>query len=158
MAVFMMNWLLACAKSFKVTVILPDTVLVPEELNTALTKDSEYYKVDQLPIHRFLDKQFINFFVKSGQLFALSVGTQLDTDDCAAATPCGHLVLNLRKDTYNTLGLQGTQSKFSTERYAVIHAIDMFGYGSVGDVELTNRRSKLDKGAPVPLPLSEGCL
>uniref|UniRef100_A0A1B6GZ19 Uncharacterized protein n=1 Tax=Cuerna arida TaxID=1464854 RepID=A0A1B6GZ19_9HEMI len=102
-----------------VTVILPDTVLVPEELNTVLTKDSEYYKVDQLPVHRFLDKKFIDFFVKSGRLFALSVGTQLDTDDCAAVTPCGHLILNLRKETYNTLGLQGEQSRFSTERYVV---------------------------------------
>ncbi|KAG8271399.1 hypothetical protein J6590_063455 [Homalodisca vitripennis] len=37
------------------------------------------------------------------------------------------------------------RSLVTTEK-AVIHATDMFGYGSVGDAELTSRWSELDKG------------
>jgi len=102
-----------------VTVCLPDTVLVPENLNTTLIKDGSYYRVSKFPVHKFLDKQFIEAFVKSGRLTALSIETCIDTDDCAAVTPSGHLVLNLLKETYQTLGLEGAQSKFSTERYVM---------------------------------------
>lgn len=55
--------------------------------------------------------------VLTGQLWALSTGTHIDTDNCAAITPSGYLVLNLDKETYQTFGVQGTQSQFSTERY-----------------------------------------
>lgn len=53
----------------------------------------------------------------SGELTALSVGTCIDTDDCAAIIPSGHLVLNLTKETFQSLGLEGSQSAFTTERY-----------------------------------------
>lgn len=57
----------------------------------------------------------------TGQLWALSTDTHIDTDNCAAITPSGYLVLNLDKETYQTFGVEGTQSQFSTERYGEWH-------------------------------------
>lgn len=31
----------------------------------------------------------------------------MDVDDCVAVTPCGHLILSLNKETYQTIGLEG---------------------------------------------------
>ncbi|XP_054284120.1 ribonuclease P protein subunit p40-like isoform X3 [Macrosteles quadrilineatus] len=102
-----------------VTVVLPDTVLVPKAINSTLINDCIYYKVVGFSVHKLLDKQFIESFINKGELTALSVGTCIDTDDCAAIIPSGHLVLNLTKETFQSLGLEGSQSAFSTERYVV---------------------------------------
>jgi ribonuclease P/MRP protein subunit RPP40 len=48
-----------------------------------------------------------------GLLTVLSDGTHIDTDDCVALTPTGHLVLSLNRQTYQELGLEGKPSFFS---------------------------------------------
>jgi len=44
----------------------------------------------------------------SGDVSLMSIGTQLDVDDCIALTPSGHLILSLRREIYQELGLEGT--------------------------------------------------
>jgi hypothetical protein len=48
-----------------------------------------------------------------GELTLLSDGTQIDIDDCIALTPTSHLILSLRAETYQELGLEGKASFFS---------------------------------------------
>lgn len=46
---------------------MPDTLLVPEYLNTALVEDSIYYKIENIPIHKFIHPPFVDLFVKKGR-------------------------------------------------------------------------------------------
>lgn len=59
-----------------------------------------------------LDLSFKNLYLK-GELYALSLDTRIDSDDCVAITPCGKLHLSLNKETYQCLGLDGKLSYFS---------------------------------------------
>uniref|UniRef100_A0A1B6DCK5 Uncharacterized protein n=2 Tax=Clastoptera arizonana TaxID=38151 RepID=A0A1B6DCK5_9HEMI len=98
-----------------VAVVLPDTVIIPEELNSALSNNCDYYKLNNVSVSNFLDEEFINSFIKSGETTALCIGStsNIDTDDCVAITPCGHLILSLVRETYQELGLEGKPSVIS---------------------------------------------
>lgn len=50
-------------------------------------------------------------FLKRGRVAALSYGTRIDCDDVIALTPEEGLVLSVTKETYQTLGLVGTELK-----------------------------------------------
>nr|CAD7576026.1 unnamed protein product [Timema californicum] len=73
-----------------------------------------------LVLHQFLWVVFlIGTHVESrscpGRLTVLSEDTSIDLDDCAALTPCGHLVLSLSRETYQKLGIEGKPSFFSAK-------------------------------------------
>lgn len=102
------------------SIVLPDTVEVPKHIAEALSKDCDYYKVEDLPISNLVEKPFIEKFVKAGGLTLLSIDTKIDLDDCVCVTPEGLLVLSLTKDTYESLGVEGQLSHFcknNKERY-----------------------------------------
>ncbi|XP_050309420.1 ribonuclease P protein subunit p40-like isoform X2 [Anthonomus grandis grandis] len=98
-----------------VTLILPDSLRIPEKLSSLLTDDCEYYKVLKLNLSVLVNPLFINSFVKEGKLSLLSVGTRIDCDNCCAVTPSGQLVLSLTKDTYQRFGLEGKPSHFTSK-------------------------------------------
>lgn len=56
---------------------MPDTLLVPEYLNTALVEDSIYYKIENIPIHKFIRSSFIDLFVKKGRPLTILVSLNL---------------------------------------------------------------------------------
>ncbi|CAG2054159.1 unnamed protein product [Timema podura] len=105
-----------------VSVVVPDvgTTALPETITDALVEDCDYYKVENINIKELTNKDFIEAFVKKGRLTVLSENTSIDLDDCAALTPCGHLVLSLSRETYQKLGIEGKPSFFcpkSASRY-----------------------------------------
>ncbi|KAK3704043.1 hypothetical protein QZH41_017974, partial [Actinostola sp. cb2023] len=57
-----------------------------------------------LPIHEFIEKEFIDKFIKQGEFYAVSTKTCIDTGNCVAVLPTGTLLLSLDKDTYEELG------------------------------------------------------
>lgn len=62
----------------------------------------------------------LNSTVLAGKLTLLSINTRIDCDNTVAITPRGELVLNLDKDTYESLGIDGKVSHFmakSKNRY-----------------------------------------
>ncbi|XP_064611464.1 ribonuclease P protein subunit p40-like [Liolophura sinensis] len=63
-----------------------------------------------------IDKEFIEAFVKKGDVFVISHGTRIDSEDCVALLPSGHLLLHLTKDTYEQLGLEGKPSIYGGKR------------------------------------------
>nr|CAD7445584.1 unnamed protein product [Timema bartmani] len=68
------------------------------------------------------------FFIS--RLTVLSENTSIDLDDCAALTPCGHLVLSLSRETYQKLGIEGKPSFFcakSASRYGLRNLYRMIG-------------------------------
>ncbi|XP_069694723.1 ribonuclease P protein subunit p40-like isoform X1 [Periplaneta americana] len=106
-----------------VQVVLPDALSVPETIKNLLIEDCDYYVIEDVVINELINKEFIEAFVKKGQLTALSDGMKIDADDCVALTPSGELVLSLNKQTYQELGLEGRASIFSRvkqDRYVVI--------------------------------------
>lgn len=60
---------------------------------------------------------YVDFSVLNiGHLTIQSDGTNIDTDDCIALIPSGHLVLSLNRQTYQELGLEGKPSFFSRSK------------------------------------------
>ncbi|XP_066992300.1 ribonuclease P protein subunit p40 isoform X3 [Anabrus simplex] len=96
-----------------VSVVLPNTVIVPSPIIEALNEDSAYYRAVGVDVSELVSKEFLDAFVKQGQLSVLSDKTHIDVDDCVCITPCGHLVLCLQRETYLELGLEGKPSFFS---------------------------------------------
>ncbi|KAL1491122.1 hypothetical protein ABEB36_011765 [Hypothenemus hampei] len=96
-----------------VSVVIPDCLKTPEQLQNVLSIDCEYYKVDQLKFCEIASVEFIENFIRKGKLSLLSINTRIDCDNCYAITPHGKLILSLTKDTYQALGLEGKVSHFT---------------------------------------------
>lgn len=103
------------------SIVIPDIVTVPKDLINTLAVDSDYYKIENLNIGELVETDFINNFVRNGKVTLLSINTKIDVDDCVCLTPTGHLILSLRKTTFEGLGLEGKVSHFANktkERYS----------------------------------------
>ncbi|XP_026681261.1 ribonuclease P protein subunit p40-like [Diaphorina citri] len=105
-----------------VCVSLPDCVQVPENIESVLRQDCEYYKIQQLPLQEFIKPLFIDTYVKKGKLLALSTSTQFHLEDCFAFSEGGHIILSVQKETYETLGLEG---KPASPKSSSIHVISI---------------------------------
>lgn len=108
-----------------ISLITPSGVQLPKGV---LLDDSDYYKLKDITLDTLVSKEFINNFVIKGELTALTISTRIDCDNCVCITPCGKLILSLTKDSYGSLGLQGTQSHFTKntkDRYVV--TVDLRG-------------------------------
>ncbi|XP_023028957.1 ribonuclease P protein subunit p40 isoform X2 [Leptinotarsa decemlineata] len=75
-------------------------------------ENSVYYKIYDLSLSDLVDVRFISSFVRSGKLTLLSLDKRIDCDNCIGLTPNGQLHLNLTKETYESLGIDGTVSHF----------------------------------------------
>lgn len=95
-----------------VSLVLPDTLRIPDELRTCISEDTDYYRINALNVADLLDKEFIEAFVKTGELTLLTIGNKIDVDNSVAVTPTGKLILSLLTEDYQKLGLQGTLSFF----------------------------------------------
>ncbi|XP_011314803.1 ribonuclease P protein subunit p40 isoform X2 [Fopius arisanus] len=105
-----------------VSVVAPHKTELPVDIVDNILEDSEYYKVEALPVWRIIDKEFIEAFVKKGELTLLSINTRIDLENCICVTPKGQLVLSLRAEDYQKLGIEGKGSYFDrvkNSRYVV---------------------------------------
>ncbi|XP_076470343.1 ribonuclease P protein subunit p40-like [Babylonia areolata] len=101
-----------------VNIIVPyngKTAHLPSEIS-GLEEQQMSHVARNVPADQLLDKQFIEAFVKRGQLYLLSHKRHIDTQDCIAIIPTGHLILSVTKDTYEKLGLEGKPSAFSGKK------------------------------------------
>ncbi|KZC05069.1 Ribonuclease P protein subunit p40 [Dufourea novaeangliae] len=95
-----------------VSLVLPDTVRNPDKLQTCVSEDSDYYRINEVNVHDLVNKEFIEAFVKKGELSLLTIGNKIDVDNSIAITPTGHLILSLLTEDFQTLGLEGKASFF----------------------------------------------
>ncbi|KAK4879981.1 hypothetical protein RN001_008127 [Aquatica leii] len=105
-----------------ISVVLPNTLRTPEIICDSLKTDCEYYRISNISLDELTNTKFIDNFLKKGSFSALSIDTRIDVDDCVCLTVDGLMVLSLRKETYETFGLEGVASNFyckSKERYIV---------------------------------------
>lgn len=94
------------------TVILPDTLKVPEAIKNSLNH-FDYYKINKFNPSFLIDKEFIQNFVFCGNFNLININSRIDCDNCLSVTSCGKLVLNLNKVTFQSLGLEGLVSHFN---------------------------------------------
>jgi hypothetical protein len=52
----------------QVSVVLPDTINVSEEITDSLNEDCEYYEVEDIHVSHLISKEFIEAFVKKGMI------------------------------------------------------------------------------------------
>nr|XP_003706864.1 PREDICTED: ribonuclease P protein subunit p40-like isoform X1 [Megachile rotundata] len=105
-----------------VSLVLPDTIRIPDELRTCISEDSDYYRIDGLNVFELINKEFIEAFVKKGELSLLTIGNKIDLDNLIVITPTGHLILSLLTEDFQKLGLEGKVSFFDRKvhtRYVV---------------------------------------
>ncbi|XP_015603969.1 ribonuclease P protein subunit p40 [Cephus cinctus] len=95
-----------------VSVVLPDTVSIPEDLPNSLLEDTDYYRIEALNTSELVCKEFIEAFIKKGELSLLSIGKKIDLHNSIAITPTGHLIISLVHEDFQKLGLEGTPSFF----------------------------------------------
>ncbi|XP_045118627.1 ribonuclease P protein subunit p40-like isoform X1 [Portunus trituberculatus] len=94
----------------KISLLMPDLPSVPADLRELLTQDTQFYRIDKLPLHQLCAPAFLQAFLNKGQVFGLSCDTLLDTDNSAVIAPDGLLRLLLNKFTYQELALSGSLS------------------------------------------------
>lgn len=99
-----------------VSVVLPDAEDVPTEVIGELTNNADYYKIKNLPVYELIDRQFLDAFIRTGSVTALTIGTNIDIDDCVAITPSGYLLLTVCRETFQSLGIEGKPSAFCGKR------------------------------------------
>ncbi|KYN07984.1 Ribonuclease P protein subunit p40 [Cyphomyrmex costatus] len=105
-----------------ISMVLPDTVTVPQNLHNCLSEDTDYYRVNKLCVSDLLNTEFIEAFVKKGEINLLTLEKKIDLENSICITPTGYLILSLLTDDYQALGLEGKLSAFthkSQTRYIV---------------------------------------
>ncbi|XP_076281285.1 ribonuclease P protein subunit p40 isoform X2 [Lasioglossum baleicum] len=105
-----------------VSLVLPDTVRIPDGLQSCVSEDSDYYRVNGVNVFDLINKEFIEAFVKKGELSLLTIGNKIDLGNAIAITPTGHLILSLLTEDFQMLGLEGKVSFFDRKvhtRYVV---------------------------------------
>lgn len=105
-----------------ISVVLPDTVTVPDTLRNCLLEDTDYYRINALRVCDLLSTEFIEAFVKKGEVSLLTIGNKIDLQNSICVTPTGYLLLSLVTEDYQGLGLEGKASSFACKphtRYVV---------------------------------------
>ncbi|KAI9593740.1 ribonuclease P 40kDa subunit-domain-containing protein [Syncephalis fuscata] len=97
---------------------LPDWFAVGDVSIDGTKKDDAFYYDAKLPLTHFIEPDFITRYIRNGvaSTVAISVGTHIDRDDVVALDASGRLILNVTKDTYEKLGLDGQPSRFSKQQ------------------------------------------
>lgn len=99
-----------------VSVVLPNALNVPGNINESLSSDCDYYKIENLSLAELVSEEFIRHFVRKGSLTALSIERRIDIDNCACVTPDGSLILTLDRKSFQELGLEGKVSQFASKK------------------------------------------
>ncbi|XP_014467541.1 PREDICTED: ribonuclease P protein subunit p40-like [Dinoponera quadriceps] len=105
-----------------VSVVLPNILAVPDSLLNSLSEDTDYYRVNALRACDLVNREFIEAFVKKGQVTLLTIGNKIDSENSICVTPTGYLVISLITEDYQAFGLEGKASVFDHEphiRYVV---------------------------------------
>ncbi|KAI9096134.1 ribonuclease P 40kDa subunit-domain-containing protein [Phlyctochytrium arcticum] len=94
-----------------VQVVFPSPEPLAAEKITDLDTKYYYYKVTA-SLLLFLDPDFLQKHVRCGSVSALPTKERIDQDDTFALLPSGILLLSVRKETYEKLGLTGRSAKY----------------------------------------------
>ncbi|KAJ2493194.1 hypothetical protein IWW37_000844 [Coemansia sp. RSA 2050] len=97
--------------NYRCTIIAPESLEIEQLVKTHMDC---YYRAT-LKLSDLIDPAFIAAFIKNNTLLALSPG-RIDTDDVFAIDGHGTLILSVCKDTYESLGVVGTQAIVPLER------------------------------------------
>ncbi|KAL5022437.1 hypothetical protein ScPMuIL_001592 [Solemya velum] len=100
--------------NYSVSLTLPVSTL-PCSVTNPVQEGKSY--IVHLPLVELISIDFIEAFIKAGKLSLFSHSTRIDTDNCIAILPTGQLVLNLTKDAYQILGLEGKPSLFTKKNH-----------------------------------------
>ncbi|KAK3603401.1 hypothetical protein CHS0354_009381 [Potamilus streckersoni] len=101
--------------NYSVETMLPGCGILPLDIQMPLT-EVEAFVSYMVPLAQIIRPDFLEGFVRRGKLHILSHGTQIDTQDCAALLPTGMLILNLTKDSYEQLGIEGKVANFGDRK------------------------------------------
>ncbi|KAI1286831.1 Ribonuclease P protein subunit p40 [Halotydeus destructor] len=78
-----------------------------------------YCSVSNVPLHLLFHKVFIDHYVKKGHVYAISVDTDIQSDDSLMITPSGCLKLSLTEKSYHRLGMEGKPSLLNRKKNVI---------------------------------------
>ncbi|KAJ2851461.1 hypothetical protein IWW36_001100 [Coemansia brasiliensis] len=99
--------------NYRLSIIAPASV---NNVQQTLAKYIGPYFQISLKLSDLIDPGFISNYVKRNTLIALCKDRYIDADDVVAIDGRGTLILSVCKDTYETLGLAGSQAQFPLQR------------------------------------------
>ncbi|XP_046826355.1 ribonuclease P protein subunit p40-like [Vespa crabro] len=95
-----------------VSFIFPESNNIPDSVKNCISDDSDYYKIKDLHTSELLNQEFIEAFIKKGELTLLTIGNKIDLCNTIAVTPNGILIISLIREDFQKLGLEGNDSAF----------------------------------------------
>ncbi|XP_057380182.1 ribonuclease P protein subunit p40-like [Daphnia carinata] len=104
-----------------ITAVLPGEISEIAEVQDYFL-DSIYYRVENFPVYKLLEPDFLSAFIKKGCLDARSLGTWSDVDQ-SISLESGKLHLSVGKDVYQELGLSGHRDITSSRQQTAIYRV-----------------------------------
>ncbi|CAG9836428.1 unnamed protein product [Diabrotica balteata] len=98
--------------NYMVSIITSNPTALDQVLHNSRDK-SIFYKVYGFSLVDLVNLEFLSSFTQNGRLSLLSINTRIDCDNCIGITPNSKLHLNLNKESYQCLGLDGSSSHFT---------------------------------------------
>ncbi|BGP47873.1 hypothetical protein JCM10450v2_003738 [Rhodotorula kratochvilovae] len=95
------------------------SAVLADELKKAVSEACPFYLCEGVNLADLLEPEFLNSFIRTGSLVALSLDDS-EGADVVAIDGRGRLVLSVSKDTYELLGFPGRASAYGTLRQRFI--------------------------------------
>ncbi|VVC28368.1 Ribonuclease P, Rpp40 [Cinara cedri] len=98
-----------------ISIVLPDTLFIPDHINNIFSENDHYYLIKNVTLCSLIDPGFITSFVKNGKVYAISLNTNVDVDDCISITNCNLLQMSLTHSSCQYMCLPSKDSKITLD-------------------------------------------
>ncbi|CAH1716559.1 unnamed protein product [Aphis gossypii] len=104
-----------CGLTHSISVVLPDTIFIPSYIENIFTENGQYYLIKNVTLCSLIDPGFITSFVKNGNVYAISLNTHIDAEDCISITNSNLLQMSLIQSSYQSICLPVKDSKITLD-------------------------------------------
>lgn len=104
-----------CGLTHSISVVLPDTIFIPNYIENIFTENGQYYLIKNVTLCSLIDPGFITSFVKNGNVYAISLNTHIDAEDCISITNNNLLQMSLIQSSYQNMCLPAKDSKITLD-------------------------------------------
>ncbi|KAK6623743.1 hypothetical protein RUM43_009596 [Polyplax serrata] len=108
-----------------VSITVPNAIGISKEITNILVEDSQYYRINNIPAYELINKDFIDLFIRNGQLTAISVNSHFNQEDHLTFIPNGKFILTLSRNTIQQIGLESIKLPKHAESLIILDALSL---------------------------------
>jgi len=98
-----------------ITVVLPDTLFVPDYIGNVFSENDQYYMVKSVTLSSLIDPGFVTSFVKNGKVYAVSLNTHFEIEDRITITNNNLLQMSLIPSSCQNICLPAKDSRITLD-------------------------------------------